>query len=238
MARTKNTKRKSIQSLALVCGCLLASVLDTGCTGHGTVHTVPFMRSDFGPAEHPIISTPVTEAYYWVEPDGQLRIALRHHAPSLLGKVLESDWQMSMVLDGLPAGVEKLYTLNSRSVRVKHSRGPAHQRFASLAGVAVAGSPKHRTITGRFHATVRGQQFGVFSGWSPALQRGPLVVMVGTFTAVENADRGRAILQHTEDDGFDRKGELPPTLRGTPTPATRAAGTQPGATRPSAPRVR
>ena len=213
--------------------CLILAMSAIGCTGHGTVHMVPFMRSDFSPTERPIVTTQVSEAYYWLDSSGKLNLALRHHAPSLLGKVFESDWQMSMILDGLPAGAERLYTLDTRSVRIRYNQGPAHQRFASFAGVAVAGAPKNGAMNGRFHVTVRGQQFGVISGWSPPLQRGPLIVMVGTFTAVENATRGRAILENTESDGFDRKSNLPLILRGTLTPATRPSGTQPAVTGPA-----
>lgn len=238
MPDASKTRRRLTWGPALQGGCLLVALSAIGCTGHGTVHMVPFMRSDFGPAERPIVTTPVSEAYYWLEPDGKLNIALRHHAASLLGRVFESDWQMSMVLDGLPAGAEKLYTLNPRSVRVKHSQGPAHQRFASFAGVAVAGAPKNGVMEGRFHITVRGQQFGVFSGWSPPLPRGPLIVMVGTFTAVENATRGHAILERTEGDGFDRKSSLPPIPRGNLTPTSRPLGTQPAATHPATERTR
>lgn len=233
MLDASKTKRMPNGRTALVGTCLLAALSSFGCTGHGSVHMVPFMRSDFGPTERPIVTTPVSEAYYWLDPDGKVNITLRHHVPSLLGKVLESDWQMSMILDGLPAGAEKLYTLDTRSVRVKHTQGPAHQRFASFAGVAVIGTPKNGVMDGRFHVTVRGQQFGVFSGWSPPLQRGPLIVMVGTFTAVENAARGRAIIERTEGDGFDRKSSSPLILRGNLTPSTRPAGTRPVATRPA-----
>ncbi|MBP7935809.1 MAG: hypothetical protein KA354_14270 [Phycisphaerae bacterium] len=229
-----NTRRTLNPGAALRTSCLLAALSAIGCTGQGTVHMVPFMRSDFGPAERPIASTPVTEAYYWLEPDGRLNIALRHHVASLLGKALESEWQMSIILDGLPAGAEKLYTLNARSVRAKHTRGPAHQRFASFGGVAVTEAPRNGLLSGRFHVTVRSQRFGVFSGWSPPLQRGPLIIMVGTFTAVENATRGREILERTEGDGFDRKSNLPLILRGSLAPASRPTGTRPAPDHPVA----
>lgn len=193
--------------------CMASGLL--GCTGSGSIYAMPFMRQDFGPLEKSLQHIQPNEAYYWVEKDGGLKIALRHHARSLLGKNFESDWLFSLKLEGMPAGNEKLYHLNNQSIRIVHTRGPAHQRFSSLSGIAVIEIPCHDFISGRFHTTVRGQQFGALSGWGPPLYQAPLIIMSGRFTALKNEKLTHLISDLTEADGFIRQDkilELSPSL--------------------------
>ncbi len=196
---------------------LSACLACAGCNGSATANLIPILRSDLPPQEPLMQTVRADEAYYWVDDNGSLNIAMRHETHSLLGAVFDLTWNMSIVLDGLPAGSQRLYQLTSRDVRVVQSCGGDHRRYRSAAGVAVLEAPKGHQLEGRFHITVYQQQFGVLTGWTPSYH-GPLLVLAGEFEAVENHTRGREILEQTEADGFGRP-PLPttrPTSRPNP----------------------
>lgn len=183
----------------------------TGCTGRGEVRAVPFARSDFTRQEPLIQTVPVEEAYYWLREDGTVGVALGYHGSSLFGRAFDADWRMSLVLEDLPAGREKLYRLGPQSARVAQSVGGDQRRARSLTGVAVLQAPRGNRLTGRFHLTVRQQQFTLLGGWSPSPYQAPMWIVVGEFEAVLNATRGEAILAETEANGFDRQPQRPAT---------------------------
>jgi hypothetical protein len=181
---------------------------------------IPLMRSDF-PREEPTLATVrVHEAYHWAQDDGELTVALRYRVNALLGEVFDAEWLLSLVLDGLPAGSERLYRLNADSVRMRQTRGPAHHRGRSLTGVAVVEAPRRGILKGRFHVWMRQQQYGLFTGWSPPMHRAPTVIVAGDFEAVLDAEKGRAIRSSTEADGLERSTEPPPNHPGTSRPGT------------------
>jgi len=197
------TRRKTPGRLAR--GFVIAlGVLIAGCSGQGTISAVPFMRTDFGPTEPAVQTVEVNEAYYWLDNDGMLNISLRRHTPSILGQAFEENWVMSLKLEGLPAGSERLYHLGAESLREVSSRRGLHDRAASLMGVAVTHAPRGVRLEGRFHAVVRRQQFNALTGWVPEIYRAPMGGVAGTFPAGHDTDRGRAIRERATADGFGR----------------------------------
>jgi len=213
---------------AIGCALLWASVSLfslAGCTGRGSVAMVPFMRSDLQPQEVLVQRVPINEAYYSVDDQGEITVALRYHAKSLLNKTFDVDWQMSIVLGSLPAGSQKLYRMSNRTGRIAQSHMSNSRRGESLTGIVVLHAPKNGRLKGRFHANMRLQQFGVLTGWSPALYRAPMVITVGEFEAIENFERAQQIRAHTEPEGLER------TLKRSDKQSTapsRAATTVPG----------
>jgi len=185
-----------------------ACCLVCGCTGSATIHTMPFLRNDFPATEPPARSIQANEAYWWVDEYKRVNVAIRRYVPSLLGKLHEYDWQMSLAVEDLPAGSEKLYNMGVDSVRQHASYGGAHQRAISLTGVVVLHAPKDGVLRGRFHADVRQQQFNVLTGWVPPMNRSPLIVLAGTFEAVHDPMRGQAIRDQTEANGLARGNQL------------------------------
>jgi hypothetical protein len=181
-----------------------------GC-GHGVVHTLPVSRADLPPGEPLIQTLPIHEAYYHVEPDGQVTVALRYRHRSLLGPALSAEWIMSIVVDKLPAGRERLYSLTTREVRMAQTRGLDRRRGRAVSGVLVLGAPRGGRMRGRFHAAVPQQVFTALGGWSPA-HRGSIMTTTGAFEALENPAKARAIRARTEADGFDR----PPRITTAP----------------------
>lgn len=168
-----------------------------GCAGGGTVKIMPLMRSDLADAEPLISDVPLSQAFYWVEESGEVNVALRYHAGSLLGKPFDATWEMTMTLEGMPAGSSRLYKLKSERVHVAQNAGGARRRACGGAGVAVLHAPEGRRLRGRFHVQVRQQQFTLLNGWSPAIYAAPTLIMAGEFTAIEDAARGREIRERT-----------------------------------------
>ena len=210
--------------LSLCLSISLSFLALAGCSGSGSVHIVPLIRTDLPPGEPLMQTVPISEAYYWNDSDGTLKLALRHRAPALLGASL--DWQMSVVLEGLPAGKERLYRLAQREIRVVQDYGGDHRRSRSGMGVAVVEAPRNRRLKGRLHANVQQQQFGVLTGWNPPIYRGAMLVLVAEFEAVENRTKGEEILRYTESDGFERP-SIPTSLPANVSPITSAPATAP-----------
>jgi len=174
-----------------------------GCRGSADVRVVPLMRTDFTEREPLVQQVPVDEAYYWLE-DGRLWISLRCYRPSALGPAFAFDWEMSLVVDGLPAGSARLYPLKGEAVRVVQTVGGDQRRSRGWTGVAVIHAPENGRLQGRFHCNVRQQQFTLLRGWQPSPLAAPMFIVVGRFEAVENAELGRAIRDETEAAGFER----------------------------------
>jgi len=161
------------------------------------------MRADFTEREPLVREISADQAYYWVE-NGELNVALRYSRSSILGPAFQYDWEMSLVLDGLPAGSSRLYELRPDSVRIVQTAGPDQRRSRTWTGVAVVKAPRDNRLEGRFHVNVRQQRFTALGGWQPPSLRAPMMIVVGRFEAVENAEAGRIIRRETEAAGFTR----------------------------------
>lgn len=182
---------------------LLVSLLLTGCTGTGVVNLVPFNRSDF-PQDEPLIAEiPVNEAYWWRGEEGQLNVALAYRVKSIFGRARSGHWLMSMVLDGWPAGKERLYRVGPRAVRIVQSMGGHHRRARSLSGIVVIRVEDGDRLSGRFHVSVLQQKFGLLTGWTARFAHAPQIV-IGRFAAIRDPDAGQAVREQTEADDFGR----------------------------------
>jgi hypothetical protein len=182
---------------------LLVFGLLTGCTGSGVVNLVPFNRADF-PQDEPLIAEiPIHEAYWWRGDEGELNLALAYRVKSIFGRSRSGHWLMSMVLDGWPAGKERLYRVGPSAVRILQSVGGSHRRARSLSGIAVIRVESGNRLSGRFHVSVLQQKFGLLTGWTSRFAHAPQIV-IGRFKAVEDREAGRAILEQTEAEDFGR----------------------------------
>jgi hypothetical protein len=193
-------------SLSYLAGVGGVVMLAAGCGGSGTVKVVPMMRADFTDQEPLIQNVPFSEAYWDVNGRGQVVVVLRRHAPSVLGRGFDFDWQMSLVLEGLPAGSSRLYQLKSESVRILQTYGLDQRRCGSWAGVAVLHAPRNLRLRGRFHADLRQQQFGLLTGWAPQYYyQAPTLIVVGEFEAVRRPKLASEICELTESAGLPRE---------------------------------
>ncbi len=172
-----------------------------GCTGSGTIHTMPYRRSDLPPDEPLIEKIAIDEAYYWQEDGGALNVVLRRRSESLLGEMFSNEFALSLVLDGLPAGSERLYHVRMREAQSVSRYGADRRRARSITGVVVIHAPKHGTLEGRFHLVMHQQRFTALTGWTPAsVFRGTRLIRAGRFVAVHDPERGRPIRDMTEEN--------------------------------------
>ena len=169
------------------------------CAGSGRVDMVPFVRTDLAPGEPLTRTIPLHTACYAAEADDHLIIGLEHHRGSLFGKAFEADWRLALRLNGLPAGRQRLYRLGPDSIKLALAAGGDVRRAQLFSGVVLLEAPDRAgRMRGRFHITVRQQQFNLLTGWS----MGGLVVNTGEFDAVRDAQRARAIDAATEAGVF------------------------------------
>lgn len=196
------TAQSSLRVLSVIFVVAFSGFL-AGCTGRARIEVVPFTRTDLSFQEPLVQHVAADQAYADVDEQGLLTVSIRRQHRSLLSNALDTDWMMSIVVEGLPAGRERLCRLNGRSVRIAESAGTCQRRGRAVSGVVVLQAPQAGVLHGRFHITAHLQQFSMLSGWSPEY-RSPMVVVVGEFDAVFDRQACRSIREATEADGFER----------------------------------
>lgn len=193
-------------------GCALLLLVLSGCRGHGVVHLVPTGTAKISITKPLLLEIHPTECYFWVTDENQICIAMRQHKRSLLGKWGRQELILSMVLEGVPAGVGRNYRANRRTMRAHRHKGLSHSRLASLAGIVGVWDFDRRKLRGRFRFSTKQQTYSVLTGWHS--DRGVLVL--GDFTAIPNRKAGEALLARTEEHGMKRgmeRGPVQPRAR-------------------------
>lgn len=195
----------------------LCVILHAGCAGHATIHMLPMGPKPIKTTGPLVIEVAPDECYYWVNDDRDLCVAMRAHRESLFGERVSSEFVLSLVLDGVPAGSGRYYRLGRRAVRAKRSAGYTHTRSASLSGIAVVWDYGRRNLRGRFRLTAKQQSYSVLTGWRGNRR----VLFIGEFAAVANQATGEWILARTEENGMARppsRQKLTPVQRPPPAP--------------------
>lgn len=195
-------------------GCALLLLAWSGCRGHGVVHLVPTGTARISMTKPLLVEIRPTNCYYWVTDKNQLCIAMRQIKHSLFGERGRQEFILSMVLEGVPAGVGRNYRANRRTMRAHRHKGLSHSRIASLAGIVGVWDFDQRKLRGRFRFSTKQQTYSVLTGWGS--DRG--VLLIGDFTAIPDRKAGEALLARTEERGMER-GPVQPRARriqGTP----------------------
>ncbi len=175
-------------------------LVSLGCTGRGRLE---FASLDFRAVDPPpprVVPLNVQECYWWTDQAGKVWIAMRSEKTPVLFPMLRFQFQLSLVLDKLPAGLARNYALGGRALRARGQRGPLHARFSSHVGVAAL----YRERGNRLRGSVRAQTSRVSLQWLGGWSKPVRYLMLGSFTAVYDEQRGRAILEATESDGWGR----------------------------------
>lgn len=176
-----------------------------GCASGGA-------RLDFAALDYRSIDPPAAKfttlrpdrCYWWQEEDGRVVIAMQHFGPSLLfGKAGDFLFQLSLDLEGLPAGRARDYVVERRELRALARLGPAHVRFTSLRGIVALYREPGDRLRGAFRLMVARDVSQILGGWGRASN----VLILGEFTAVQDAARGRSIRDATESQGWEREPE-------------------------------
>lgn len=176
----------------------LSAGLCAGCGGRGQIQLAALNYREIDPPAPRIISFDVQHAYWWIDEDGAVWIGLESDRSWLL--IPEHlTFQLSLVLERLPAGRMRDYKVSQRELRGVLRFGPAENRFESISGIVAL----YRDPGDRLRGSVRldvarfGRQMLDWTGPSRYL-------LLGTFVAVSNEERGRLIAAATEAEGWAR----------------------------------
>ena len=175
-----------------------------GCNGSGRVDVAALDFQAIDPPEGPaprFVELDLDRCYWWADEDGRVHVALERDRPTLLGAEWRFRFQLSLALDQLPAGKARDYRVNRRELLGVARFGPAQSRFTSLYGiVALYREPQDR-LRGSFRMEVSRETQQLLGGWS----RPSRYLMMGTFVAVPDAERGRRIAAEAEAPGAVRE---------------------------------
>jgi hypothetical protein len=204
---------------------LAAGVL-CGCAGSGTVQFVSLHTSEIEPPPATAFRLDAKECCWWLDENGELNVAMnckiRH---LLLGKYGRADFDMSFVLGPPPAGSGRNYQLHQYETRTRFVSALASQRWLSQNGIAGVTVRDDGTLKGSFRVWMIPQTELQMMSFLPDRQ-GPMLCF-GTFQAVKDEVRGKAIRSRSESGGWGR----PTRKRGN---AVTQPTTQPAATMPAA----
>jgi hypothetical protein len=195
-------------------------VLLAGCQGSGRIDVTPLNYRDIDPPAARFSTVDLQRAGWWTDEQGQVWIALERDAP-LFPLPQHFVFQLSLVLDELPAGKAKNYLVSQRELRGVARLGPAQSRLVSIAGIVALYRGPGDHLRGSLRLDVSRQAQQLLGGWAPPVR----YLMLGTFDAVPDDGRGRKIAAATEAYGWERK---PPASAPTTRPAAAPAAAQPG----------
>ena len=200
--------------LLLMLLCYLA-----GCTGSGRLE---FASLDFRAVDPPaprVSPVSVQECYWWTDQDGQVWIAMRSQRAVPFHPKLRFQFQLSLALEALPASKARNYKLGRRALRARVGFGPWESRFSSQVGIAAL----YRESGKRLRGSVRVQTSRVTLQWLGGWGKPVRYLMLGSFTAVPDEQRGRAIAEAAESSGWGRDAPRQPTSLPATTPTTSKA---------------
>jgi hypothetical protein len=202
-------------------GAAVVACLAVGCSGSGTVRFISLHPSEIDPPQTQAWCYPAQECYWWVDDGGDLNIAMTCRKRSvLLGKYGRVDLDLSFVLDRPPAGSGRNYPIGRRETRTLFRSAWQNLRLISYKGIVGVTVRDDGTVRGSFRIWVTAKMgLRLFS--FPPHGPGPLLC-TGQFTAVRDAERGKAIRSHCESGGWARPPRKAPTTtrRATRRPAT------------------
>ena len=187
--------------LCLAAGC--------GGSGGGRVEVTALNYRAIDPPAPRFVRVEIERCYWWTDEAGQVWVAMERDKPWLLGPE-RFVFQLSLSLEKLPAGRQRNYRVTKRELRAVARFGPAESRFVSLSGiVAIYHEPGDR-LRGSFRLEVAREVLQLLGQWS----RPSRYLMMGTFEAVRDEQRGRPIADQTEAFGWQRE---PPTTQSSAT---------------------
>jgi hypothetical protein len=169
-------------------GALAALPLLCACQGRGRVEFIDLNYREIDPPAPRTQRMNVERCYWWADESGQVWIALEHEQSVLLGAE-RFVFQMSLVLEKLPAGHARNYLVTKRELRAAARLGPAEGRFVSLSGIVALYRESDDRLRGSFRLEVAREIGQLLGGWGRPTHH----LMQGTFVAVHDEQRGRRI---------------------------------------------
>ena len=219
MSLSRFAQRPTSAGLLVAAGLLLAA--GSGCTGHSRLEFIPLSCRTVEPPPARTTALRAGRCYWWQDEYGQVWVAMEHENRSALGRYASFALRLSLVLDKLPAGRARDYTLTRRSFRGVFRSPTGESRFISTAGAATLQSPSGNRLRGSFRLLGQRQASRVLGDWGPPSS----YLIQGTFEAVRDEVRGGRILADTESQGWGRQARSVLTTTG-PATATSPATTR------------
>lgn len=201
---------------------LLLSAVSLGCSGRADLEFTSLnFRSIDPPPPH--TRSRIDHCYWWLDEQDRVRIAMERRVGSILGEDFAFQFQLSLVLEKLPAGRARNYTVGKNELRALARAGPFESRFSSTAGIVALYRRSGDRLHGSLRLQVARQSVNPLLG---NLTRPTRYLITGTLDAIHDERRGKAIIDTMEKSGF-----VEPTERATESLIDR----QPNSTRPAAP---
>jgi len=192
------------------CRLSVALIALTGCTGSADLQFVSTNLASINPPPPIIYRYEPRQCFWWLDDDGSMNIAMQFDNVSLFSEMGKLRLQVSLAFDSPPAGSGRDYRIGPRTVRGRFETAMTQARLISSSGVIAISKPPDKHIRGSFRMLL--QQFPGVSLFTLTAQKPGNYLMFGTFDAIEDAERGRAIRDATEADGWTR----PPTKTDAP----------------------
>ncbi|MBI1824982.1 MAG: hypothetical protein HY287_17365 [Planctomycetes bacterium] len=174
--------------------CVIAAA-NASCANRGSISAVALNTRQL-PATGPLITTlHPREGWYFVNEKNELCIAIHGRHVSILGKLFESDFVVTMALSGVPADTSRDYQLGRGGVRMKFDQGLNHTRAASQNGIVTVTDYGKRDLRIRFRVVATLQSFNILTGWGG----NTTVLYVGEIRASKNHEKCERLFARTED---------------------------------------
>jgi hypothetical protein len=159
--------------------------------------------------------------YWWTDDEGQLWIAMQREQTPFFNPKLRFEFQLSLRLKKLPAGAALDYQIGRQELRGRLRMGPLESRFTSTIGIVAL----YREPNDRLRGSLRLQAARVTTRWLGGWGRPARYLMLGSFVAVHDEQRGHAIAQATESQGWGRDtAVVPPVDSPRSQPSSKPAG--------------
>ncbi len=192
-------RRAWLGALALV---LLAGLglLAAGCHGQARLELAAIDYKSIDPPAARSVRLSPSRCYWWTDEQGRVWIAMQYERRTLLGRLGHLQLQLSLLLEKPPAGKARNYEVDNRTLRAVARAGPTEGRFTSVTGIVAL----YREPNDRFRGSLRilsdRQASRQFGGWGKSAR----FLILGSFTAVHDEQRGREIADLTESHGWER----------------------------------
>ena len=177
---------------------ILFCLAGSGCSGgaHLEFTALNFRSIDPPP---PYSRSRFDHCYWWTDEKGRVWIAMERRVASILGEDFTFEFQLSLLLERLPAGRARNYTVGKREFRALARIGPLESRFTSSAGIVALYRASGDRLRGSLRMQVVRQSVNpLLGGWT----RPARYLIAGTLEAVHDERRGRAIVEKMEHEAF------------------------------------
>jgi len=198
--------------LAAACLCGIA-----GCRGSGRIELASLNYGAIDPPAPRLTRLAVQECYWWTDQDERVWVAMQRKQSLPLNPKLQFEFQLSFALEKLPAGKARNYRLAGEELRARVHFGAWESRFTARVGIVALYRATGDRLRGSLRLRATRLSSRLLGGWSRPVP----YLMLGTFEAVRDEQRGRPIAALTESAGWQRRAAAPQRRAG---PAARPSG--------------